>query len=96
MANRLVLAASFNARRRPILPFILSLLVLGVLLYLMGWLPTGDAGKLGQFVRKNTTVLFAAGAALILTRNPGVAILAGMLAYSLTQKTGSLFGGGAN
>jgi hypothetical protein len=83
-----------KARRRPISPFILSLLVLGGLLYLMGWLPTGDAGKFGQWVRKNSAVLFFAGAALILTRNPGAALLAGMLAYTLTQKTGWLSGGG--
>ena len=49
--------------------------------YLLAWLPTGDLGKLPQLIRKNSGVLFAAGAALILTRNAGLAILAGMLAY---------------
>ena len=72
---QLVLAASLNARRRPILPFILSLVVLGVLLYFMGWLPMGDAGKAGRWVRDNTTFLLFTGAALILSRSPGLAVL---------------------
>ena len=94
---RLLRAASFNARRRPILPFILSLLVLGVLLYFMGWLPTGDAGKAGRWVRNNTTFLLFAGAALILSRSPALAVLGmAVLAYTITQRTGWLFGGGAN
>ncbi len=37
--------------------------------------------------------MFAAGAALILTRNPGLAVLAGMLTYSFMQKTGWFAGG---
>lgn len=61
----------------------------------MGWLPTADAGKLARWIRKNGTVLLAAGAALALTRNPGLAVLAGMLAYSFMQGTGWGFGGGA-
>ncbi len=61
----------------------------------MGWLPTADAGKLAQWIRKNSVVLFAAGAALVLTRNPGLAILAAVLAYSLLQQTGWRLGGGA-
>lgn len=65
------------------------------MLYLLGWLPTGDSGKLPQLIRKNSGVLFAAGAALILTRNAGLAILAGMLAYSLTQKSAWFSGGGS-
>lgn len=70
--------------------------MLGAILYLMGWLPTADAGIFGRWVRKNTVVLFAAGAALVLSRgNPGLAILAGMLAYSLSQKSGWPFRGGA-
>ena len=94
---QLVLAASLNARRRPILPFILSLVVLGVLLYFMGWLPMGDAGKAGRWVRNNTTFLLFAGAALILSRSPGLAVLGmAVLAYTLTQRTGWLFGGGRN
>lgn len=66
--------------------------MLGVLLYLLGWLPTADAGKGARWIRNNSGVLFAAGAALILTRNPGLAMLAGMLAYSLMPRTGWLFG----
>lgn len=62
----------------------------------MGWLPAVDAGKSGQWARKNSVVLLAAGATLALTRNIGLAILAGMLTYSLSQKSGWLFGGGAS
>ncbi len=69
--------------------------MLGALLYLLGWLPTADAGKAAQWIRKNSGVLFAAGAALILTKNPGLAVLAGMLAYSFLPKAGWLSGGGA-
>jgi DnaJ domain len=61
---------------------------------LLGWLPRADAGTLAYWTRKYSWVLFAAGAALILTRNPGLAVLAGMLAYSVTQKTGWLPGWG--
>jgi hypothetical protein len=61
----------------------------------MGWLPTADAGKFGQWVRKNSVLLLAAGATLVLTRNIGLAILAGMLTYSLSRNSGWLFGGGA-
>jgi DnaJ domain len=68
--------------------------VLAAILYLLGWQPKGDTGKLAQWIRKNGVVLFAAGAALILTRNPGLAILAGALAYSLTQKSSWFPGGG--
>jgi len=67
--------------------------VLGAILYLLGWLPTADAGKAAYWIRKSSGVLFAAGAALILTRNPGLAVLAGMLAYSFMQKTGWFPGG---
>ncbi len=69
--------------------------MLAAILYLMGWLPTADAGTFGRWVRKNSVLLLAAGATLILTRNIGLAILAGMLTYSLSQKSGWLFGGGA-
>jgi len=67
--------------------------VLGAILYLLGWLPRADASKIAYWIRKSSGVLFAAGAALILTRNPGLAVLAGMLAYSFMQKTGWFPGG---
>ncbi len=67
--------------------------MLGAILYLLGWLPSADAGKAAYWIRKSSGVLFAAGAALILTRNPGLAVLAGMLAYSFMQKTGWFPGG---
>ncbi len=67
--------------------------MLGAILYLLGWLPRADASKIAYWIRKSSGVLFAAGAALILTRNPGLAILAGMLAYSFMQKTGWFLGG---
>ena len=60
---------------------------------MLGWLPKADAGKLAYWTRKSSGVLFAAAATLILTRNPGLAVLAGMLAYSIMQKTGWFPGG---
>ena len=55
----------------------------------------GDAGKAGRWVRNNTTFLLFAGGALILSRSPGLAVLGmAVLAYTLTQRTGWLFGGG--
>ncbi len=67
----------------------------GALLYLLGWLPRADTGKLAALIRKSSGALFAFAAALILTRNIGVAILGAMLAYSFMQKTGWFPGGGA-
>lgn len=61
---------------------------------MLGWLPRADAGKAAYWVRKSSWPLLAAAAALILTRNPGLAVLAGMLAYSITQKAGWLPGTG--
>jgi DnaJ-like protein len=72
----------------PILPLFLALLVLGVILYLIGWLPKADAGLLARWIKKSSGVIFVAGAAFILTRNIGIAIFAGMLAYSALSKLG--------
>ncbi len=69
--------------------------MLAAILYLMGWMPTADAGKFGRWVRNNSLILFAAGASLILTRNPGLAFLAGMFTYLLSRSPGWLSGGGA-
>lgn len=79
--------------RRPILPLVLSLLALGAILYLLGWLPMLDAGKFAYWIRKNSGVLLAAAAVLILTRNPLLAVLAGVLGYSIRRKTGWFPGG---
>jgi DnaJ domain len=59
---------------------------LAAILYLLGWLPKGNTGKLAAWVRKFSGVLFVSGAAFILTRNIGFAILGAMLAYSLMGK----------
>ena len=69
--------------------------MIGALLYFLGWFPKIDAGKLAAWIRKASWVLLPAGAALLLTRNPGLAVLAGMLSYSLMQKTGWLQGDSA-
>ncbi len=68
--------------------------MLGAVLYLLGVFPKAGAGKLGAWVRKSSGVLFVFAAALLLTRNIGVAILGGMLAYSFMQKTGWIPGAG--
>lgn len=75
------------------MPLLLALLVLGVILYLLGWVSKADAGRLASWIRKSSGVLFVAGAAFITTRNIGVAILAAMLAYSAFSKFGWVFGG---
>lgn len=77
-----------------ILPLLLSLLVLGALLYLLGWQPKTDAGRLAYWIRKSSGALFAAGAALIVTRNPVLAVLAGILAHTFMQKAGWTGAGG--
>jgi hypothetical protein len=59
---------------------------LAAILYLLGWLPKANAGKLAVWVRKYSGVLFVFGAAFILTRNIVFAIAGSALYYSLTQK----------
>jgi hypothetical protein len=54
----------------------------------LGWLPKANAGKLAGWIRQFSGILFAFGAALILTRNIILAVLGAVLFYSLTQKTG--------
>jgi hypothetical protein len=71
------------------------LFVLGAIFYLLGLFPKVDAGKLALLVRKWGIVLSAAAAALIVTRNIGLGMLGGMLAYTAIQRTGWLPWGGA-
>jgi DnaJ-domain-containing protein 1 len=69
--------------------YLLSFAVLAALLYLMGWVPAGDTGRVARFVRKHGLTLFAAGATLILAKIPALAmlvLLSGMLAYPVLQK----------
>ncbi len=53
-----------------------------------------EVGKLAAWIRKSGAVLLVAFAALIFTRNPGLAIMAGMAAYSLFARTGWFSGKG--
>ena len=64
------------------------MLILGVILYILGWVTKAKVGKLAAWIRKSSTVLVVAGATLIFTRNPGLAIMAGMIAYSVMARTG--------
>jgi DnaJ-domain-containing protein 1 len=73
---------------------VLSFLALAAILYLLGWLPAGDTGRVASWVRKNAIPLFAAGAVLIVTRNPLLAALSGMLSYPLAQKADNFAGKG--
>jgi hypothetical protein len=66
---------------------------LAAVLYLVGWLPKANTGKLAAWVRKFSGVLFVSGAAFILTRNIGLAIFGAMLAYSFMQKRSWISGG---
>ena len=76
------------ARSPAILPLFASLLLLGVILYLLGWVTKAEAGKLAAWIRKSSTVLLAGGITLIFTRNPGLAVMAGMITYSIMARTG--------
>jgi hypothetical protein len=53
-----------------------------------------DAAKLAQFMRKRGGAVLAFAAALVLTRNIGLALMAGALAYSFLQGKGWFLGGG--
>jgi hypothetical protein len=81
-------------RSPAILPLFASLLLLGVILYLLGWMTKIDIANLAAWMRKSGAVLLVAFAALIFTRNPGLAIMAGMAAYSLIARTGWFSGKG--
>ncbi len=64
------------------------MLLLGVILYLLGWLSKAEVGKVAAFIRRSSGVLAVGALALLFTRNIGLAILAGMLAYNLMLRTG--------
>jgi len=66
-------------RRWAILPLFLALLLLGILLYLLGWVTKAEVPA--AWIRKGGGVLFVFGATLLLTRNIGIAILSAIIAY---------------
>jgi hypothetical protein len=47
-----------------------------------------EVGKIAAWIRKSSAILLAGGVTLIFTRNPGLAIMAGMIAYSIMARTG--------
>lgn len=61
---------------------------LGAGLYLLAWFSRADMGKLAVYLRKGSVVLVAFAAAFVMTRNIGLALLAGMAAWSFMQRTG--------
>ncbi len=61
---------------------------MGVILYLLGWVTKAEAGKLAAWIRKSSAVFLVGGVTLIFTRNPGLAVMAGMIAYSIMARTG--------
>ncbi len=71
------------------------LLSAGALLYFLGWFPKVDAAILARRLRGSTGALLSAGATLILTKNPILAVLAGALAYAFARGPGWFQGGGA-
>jgi hypothetical protein len=87
-SNRCRSHDGFFARSPAILPLFASLLLLGVILYLLGWVTKAEAGKLAAWIRKSSAILLVGGVTLIFTRNPGLAIMAGMIAYSIMARTG--------
>ena len=87
-SNKCESPEAFHFRREQILPLFASLLILGIILYLLGWVTKVEVGKAAAWIRKSSAILVVSGAALVLTRNIGLAILAGMIAYSVMQRTG--------
>ena len=63
-------------------------MILGIVLYLLGWVTQADVSKAATWIRRSGWILLAAAAAFVFTRNPGLAIMAGMIAYSVMQRTG--------
>ncbi len=47
-----------------------------------------EVGKIAAWIRKSSAILLIGGVTLIFTRNPGLAIMAGMIAYSVMARTG--------
>ena len=47
-----------------------------------------EVGKIAAWIRKSSAVLLVGGVTLIFTRNPGLAVMAGMIAYSVMARTG--------
>ncbi len=47
-----------------------------------------EVGKIATWIRKSGVILLAGGVTLIVTRNLGLAIMAGMIAYSIMARTG--------
>jgi hypothetical protein len=47
-----------------------------------------EVGKIAAWIRKSAAILLVGGVTLIFTRNPGLAIMAGMIAYSVMARTG--------
>ena len=87
-SNRCRSHDGFFTRSPAILPLFVALLLLGVTLYLLGWVTKAEAGKLAAWIRKSSAVLLVGGVTLIFTRNPGLAVMAGMIAYSIMARTG--------
>ncbi len=67
--------------------------MIGALLYLLGWFPKLDASKLARRLRGGTSALISAGATLILTKQPILAVLAGVLAYAFAEAPAWFQGG---
>jgi DnaJ-like protein len=47
-----------------------------------------EVGKIAAWIRKSSAILLVGGVTLIFTRNPGLAIMAGMIAYAVMARTG--------
>ncbi len=67
--------------------------MLGIILYLLGWVTKAEAGVLAAWIRKCSGVLLVFAAILLLTKNIPIAILSAMIAYPVMSKTGWFPGG---
>ncbi len=61
---------------------------MGVTLYLLGWVTKADTALVAGWIRRSSGVAFVFAAALVLTRNIGIAVFAAMTFYSVMSRTG--------
>lgn len=95
-SNRCRSLECFLSRGPAILPLFISLLLIGLILYVLGWLTKADMSKVSAWIRKSSTILLVGAVALVFTRNPGLALIAGMIAYSIMSRLGWYPGKGSN
>ena len=70
------------------MPLLVALLILGATLYFQGWTPKAELKRLSGWIGKSGGVLIVFAAAMFVTRNVGIAIMAAV-AYSIVTNSGA-------